>query len=129
RRNWLKQHFAKASSISLRMASDLWHWCRVNEYGGSEIKHELRLSLVAAVKNSITCGERLNTLLDPDYPYTLYHLVFDSGEDNRTVHEVLDDWGWIGVPIREGIQSGHESIIISTSILCEGRDGDRTSSP
>ncbi|MCA9137172.1 MAG: AAA family ATPase [Planctomycetales bacterium] len=129
RRSWLEQHFVKASKVSLRMASDLWHWFRVNEHGGTEVKRKIREALIDAVRGSVTSGDQLNALLDPEHLYTLYHLIFDSGEDRRDLAEVFDDWGWIRKPILEGLQAGHVSVAIATLILCSDRDGGERVSP
>lgn len=130
RHDWLEKHFAKAANVSLRMTSDLWHQFRINQHGGETVNRNLRISMINAIKASVDSGDRLNELLDPDYPYTLYHLVFDSGKDERPIGEVLADWGWIARPIQEAIEAGDETTILEAAILCAGReDGSRTSPP
>lgn len=129
RRHWVESHLIKAAKTSLRLASDVWHQFRKIYFGPTDIKESVRQKLIEGARFSVASKSNLELLLDPDYPFTLYHLIFDSGKDDRLLEEIFSDWGWIRKPIIEAIQSGSDVVALATAILCTSRDSGTRSAP
>lgn len=91
---WLGNEAARVAPISLKLANDLIH----SHTKHRDIVPEVRKVFHDALQQLLSVqGAKLAPILDPTYPYSLYHLVYFYGqEDQQGILTRAEDWSWLG---------------------------------
>jgi GTPase SAR1 family protein len=127
---WLKDRITDSAAISLRMATDLWRkWGTGASIVLAEDQPAIRRHLVETVQNRIVDSDSLVRLLDPKFPYVLYQIVFDFGENKSPAKEVANEWKWLSPMLLDALRKGSSSVASAVSVLIATRTAGSRQEP
>ncbi|NMC21700.1 MAG: hypothetical protein GYA33_14915 [Thermogutta sp.] len=117
---WLEKQITEAASVSLELVNALWYY-----WGGSILRDQDRQAVrrhsLNELQRTLTGGNALISRLHPHLSTTLYHLVFDPGNDRGATLNDVSSWSWLGPMILEAVRSRNVQALVNCATLLGGR--------
>jgi hypothetical protein len=125
---WLKDRITEAMPVSLALVNSLFHYWGSSRFSilRQEDRDEVRRHVLQSAQKQLSTALQLKKVVHPKYPYSIYQLVFDPGEDDQpTVHRDIESWKWLGPLLLESLRQGDTTIVLE---ICHLVSGGRSSS-
>lgn len=124
--DWVVGEISRALSRSLRFANDVYYYWRSNQASASFPTPEIRKRFVQAARRIYgnDPGTFVNAL-DPDFPYSTYHLVVYHGSAQGGGPGLdKEDWLWFGPILLTAASVKKEVVIPQIIVLLTDYDYD-----
>jgi hypothetical protein len=131
-RLWLEARIAEAADASLELVNSLWH------YFGASVQYSIltpedtdavRQAESRLLRERLVNAEALERVLHPTYPYTLYQLVFDPGDHNRSASGDIPAWTWMAPLLRDALRHGNALVAVGVASLVAARESGSRRAP
>ncbi len=116
---WLRRFIDDAFQHSLELVNAIWqHFAADAEAMISDAERpELRSYLEERLRETITNGKVLGSILSERTPYALDHLISRGARDTDIALRELAKWRWLAPHITEAIEIGDTSVAINVARL------------
>ncbi len=117
--NWVISEISKMLRVSLRFANDIYYYWRSDQASASLPTPEVRKRFVQAARTAYeNDAELLANALDPEYPWSIYHLVVHHGSRERGGPGLdNEDWLWFGPVLLTAASVRKEVVIPQIGVL------------
>lgn len=124
-RAWLEARIEEAAMVSIELVNGLWHY--YGAPGGpfhvrSKDADLVRETEIRVLRERLVSAEALERILHPNYPHTLYQIVFDPGGHNPTSTGNIPAWTWLSPVLVESLRRGNACVAAGVASLVATRD-------
>ncbi len=117
--NWVAGEISRALPVSLRFASDIYYYWRSDQASHTSPTPELRKRFVDNARSAYGNNAKVFIdALDPDYPWSIYHLVvFHGSRENGGPGLANEDWLWFGPILLASVAVNRQVLLPQISVL------------
>ncbi len=126
-RKWLEDRITEAAAVSLKLVQDLWYYWGHGKYSilQPEDQGDVRRKIIDVLQSLLNDYSALAKIIHPSHPYAIFHLVFDSPNEDAT-RTGVEYWRWLSPLLLEGLHKNNPTVANAVCKLIATRESHRS---